>query len=197
MKLMTFLITVTAACIVLPASVGAQTEGSTSMQLEEGPSHPNGGLGFHTTIAPLGVRWWLGGQKIAVDFGFGFQSNPAPSYDEESLTGWAIELGVPIVVKSWDKVHVIARPGFLYESEEVEMSSPPDPFATDDETSFTILGELEAEVFIVDNFSVSASHGFGFFSFSPAGGGDAETSFSTLGNNFSHIGFHIYFLGGS
>jgi hypothetical protein len=198
MKLMTLLLTVTAAaCFVLPASVGAQTEESASMQAEDGPSHPNGSLGFHTVTAPLGVRWWLGGQKIAVDLGFGFQSTPAPSYDEESLTGWAVEVGVPIVLKSWDKVHVLVRPGFLYESQEVQMTSPPAPFATDDATSFTIAGEIEAEVFIVDNFSVSASHGIGFYSFSPAGGGDSETSLGTLGNNFSHIGFHVYFLGGS
>ncbi len=197
-KLMTFLFTVTAAaCFALPASVDAQTEASTSMLTGEGPSHPNGGLGFHSITAPLGVRWWLGEQKFGVDLGIGFQSNPAPSYDGESLTGWAVELGMPIVLKSWDKVHVLVRPGFLYESEEVQMSSPPEPFATDDATTLTIEGEIEAEVFIVDSFSVSASHGIGFYSFSPAGGGDSETSFGTLGNNFSHIGFHVYFLGGS
>jgi hypothetical protein len=63
-------------------------------------------------------------------------------------------------------------------------------------TSFSLTAEIEAEVFIVDNFSVSASHGIGFFSVDPAGGGDSSTSFGTLGNNFSHIGFHVYFFGG-
>ena len=52
------------------------------------------------------------------------------------------------------------------------------------------------EVFLVDNFSVSASHGIGFVSFEPVGG-DSETSFTTIGRNFTTVGFHMYFLGGS
>jgi hypothetical protein len=164
-------------------------------QDDELPEHYNGSLGFHNLTAPLGGRWWLGGQKIGLDFGLGFASEPASGYDED-LTNWAVEVGVPIVVKNWDKVHVLFRPGLLYESEEVQMTSPPTPFATDDMTSFSLTAEIEAEVFIVDNFSVSASHGIGFFSVDPAGGGDSSTSFGTLGNNFSLIGFHVYFFGG-
>lgn len=188
MRLITSLFAMLAATsCVLPVAARAQSE--------EMPAHHDIGIGFHTVTAPLGVRWWFAGQKVGVDFGLGFDSDPAPSYDE-NLTGWAVEVGVPIVVKNWDKVHVLFRPGFIYESQEVQMTSPPDPFATDDETSFVVMAELEAEVFLVDNFSVSASHGIGFFSESPAGGGDSETSFGTLGNNFTHIGFHVYFLGG-
>ena len=181
-----FAITAVAAC-VLSASARAQTE--------ELPVHYNGGLGFHNATAPLGGRWWFGGQKIGVDFGLGFQSTPAPSYDEK-LTGWAVEVGVPIVMKNWDKVHVLFRPGFLFESQERETANPPDAFESDNETSFAVTAEIEAEIFIVNNFSVSASHGIGFFSVSPAGDGDSVTSIGTLGNNFSHIGFHVYFFGG-
>ena len=188
MKWMTSLIAIAAAATcVLPVTVPAQTE--------ELPAHYNGSLGFHNLTAPLGGRWWFGGQKVGVDFGLGFQSTPAPSYDEK-LTGWAVEVGVPLVVKNWDKVHVLFRPGLLYESQEFEMTSPPAAFTTDDQTSFSLTAEIEAEVFIVDNFSVSASHGIGFFSVDPAGGGDSVTSIGTLGNNFSHIGFHVYFFGG-
>jgi hypothetical protein len=176
---------------VLPTSGLAQTDAVQTV-----PAHRSGSIGFHSIEAPIGTRWWLGGQKIGIDLGLGLSSTPAPSYDEESLTGWAIDVGIPIVVKNWDMVHVLFRPGFLYESQEEQMSSPPDPFDSDSETSFTVTAELEAEVFIVHNFSVSASSGFGFVSESPAGGGDSETSFGTLGNNFSHIGFHVYFLGG-
>ena len=181
-----FVVAAIATC-ALPAWVHAETE--------ELPAHYNGALGFHNVTAPLGGRWWLGGQKIGLDFGLGFQSTPAPSYDEK-LTGWAVEVGVPIVMKNWDKVHVLFRPGFLYESQEREVSSPPDAFDSDSETSFSLTAEVEAEVFLVNNFSVSASHGIGFFSVSPAGGGDSVTSIGTLGNNFSHIGFHVYFFGG-
>lgn len=176
-----------AACCILPASVRAQSN--------ELPTHYNGSLGFHNLTAPLGARWWFGGQKIGVDVGLGFQSTPAPSYDEK-LTGWAFEVGVPIVLKNWEKVHLLFRPGLLLESEEFQMTTPPEPFGTDDQTTFSLTAELEAEVFLVNNFSVSASHGIGFFSVDPAGGGDSITSIGTLGNNFTHIGFHIYFFGG-
>jgi len=172
---------------VLPTSVLAQSESL--------PQHRSGSLGFHNIEAPVGTRWWFGSQRIGIDLGLGLSSTPAPSYDED-LMGFAVDVGVPIVLKSWDVVHVLFRPGFLYESDEQQTASPPDPFDSDDETSFTVTAEIEAEVFIVDNFSVSASHGIGFLSESPAGGGDSETSFGTLGNNFSHIGFHVYFLGG-
>jgi len=177
---------------IFPLSASAQTDETVTT---EGPVHRNIGLGFHNVEAPLGGRWWFGSQKIGLDFGLGLRSTPAPSYDED-LHGWAVDLGVPIVLKGWDKVHVLFRPGFFYDSQEVEMSDPPEPFATDDRTSIGLTAELEAEVFIVHNFSVSASHGIGFFNVDPAGGGDSQSSWSTLGNNFSHIGFHVYFLGG-
>ena len=142
---------------------------SLSRRSTTNPSTTNGGLGFHSIDAPLGGRYWFAEQKIGVDFGFGIRSTPAPSYDED-LSRWAVELGVPFVVKSWDKVHVLLRPGFLYDSQEVEMSDPPEPFATDDETTIALTAELEVEVFIVNNFSVSASHGIGYFKVEPAGG---------------------------
>lgn len=175
-----------------PPSASAQTD----MAVDDRPVHHNGGLGFHSIDAPLGGRFWFADQRVGVDFGFGLRSTPAPSYADEDLTGWAIELGVPFVVKSWDRVHVLARPGFIYDSQEVEMSDPPDPFATDDETTIALTAELEAEVFIASNFSVSASHGIGYFKVDPAGGGDSESSWSTFGADFSHIGFHYYFFGG-
>lgn len=181
-----FVLAVVAAC-TLSTAARAQTD--------DVPQHYNGSLGFHNLTAPLGGRWWFGTQKVGLDFGLGFGSDPAPAPDED-LIHWAIELGVPIVMKNWDRVHLLFRPGFLYESQEEQISGPGDPFDTDDTTSFSLTAEIEAEVFLVNNFSVSASHGIGFFSVDPAGGGDSSTSFGTLGNNFSHIGFHIYFFGG-
>ena len=97
-------VTLIAAALVMfsmmPRSVGAQTD-------TDGPLHYNGGLGFHSIDAPLGGRFWFANQKVAVDFGLGLRSDPAPSYDDESLMGWTLELGVPFRVKSWDRV---ARP---------------------------------------------------------------------------------------
>ena len=174
-------------CWFLPEPAGAQ--------VGDQPEHANGSIGFHSISAPLGARWWFTGQKVGVDLGLGFASNPAPSYDER-LSDWTLEVGVPIVVKNWDRVHLLFRPGLLYTSEEQQMTSPPDPFATDERTTFTVAAEIETEIFIVRNVSVSASQGIGFSSVSPAGGGDSDTSWGTLGNNFTNIGFHVYFFGG-
>ena len=188
------LITATATmfAIVLaspPAVVSAQ-------EMSAG-EHRNGGLGFHNVEAPIGLRWWFAGQKVGVDLGLGFRSNPAPSYSDESLTGWTLEAGVPLVLHSWSRAHVLFRPGILYDSQQFEATSPPDAFDTQDGTRFVVTAEIEAEVFLVDNVSISASHGLGFSSYDPPGGGSSITSVSTFGNNFTNIGFHVYFFGGS
>ena len=55
---------------------------------------------------------------------------------------------------------------------------------------------LKGEVFLADNFSVSASHGIYFASFdSGAPGADSQTLYGTLGNNFTEVGFHMYLWG--
>lgn len=175
---------------LLPAMASAQSD----MAAE----HAAGGIGFHNTIAPLGGRWWLAGQKVALDLGFGYESSPAPNHTDEKLSAWAIDVGVPLVWKSWSRAHVIFRPGLLYTSQQFETSAgPPVAFDTGDQTSMSITGEIEAEIFLVDNVSISASEGIGFESINPVGPGDSITSFSTLGNNFTELGFHVYFLGGN
>ena len=153
--------------------------------------HGSIGLGFHQTAAPIGVRWWLSGQKVGIDLGVGFGNEQATP--DEKVSHWALDAGVPFVIHSWDRAHVILRPGLLYESQEVVVSTV--PFDTENATTLSILGEIEAEIFIVDNVSVSASHGIAFSSFNPAGPGDTQTTFSTFGNNFTEVGFHVYFLG--
>ncbi len=158
--------------------------------------HSNGSLGFHNSDAPIGMRWWFAGQKVGLDLGLGLRSAPAPSYSDESLTGYAFEVGVPMVMKSWNRAHLLFRPGILYDSQQFEADSPPDAFDTVNGTRFALTAEFEAEMFLVDNVSVSASHGIGFSSIDPPGGGSSITSLSTFGNNFTNIGFHVYFFGG-
>jgi len=158
--------------------------------------HRNGSLGFHNDAAPVGVRWWFSGQKVGLDLGVGFGSSPAPSFPDEKLTNWGIDVGIPFVLHSWDRVHFMVRPGLLYQSQQFESTAPPLAFDTEDGTTLFISGELEAEVFLADNFSVSASHGFGYSSFDPPGPGDSVSSFSTFGNNFTNVGFHVYLFGG-
>jgi len=161
--------------------------------------HRDGGLGFHNVEAPIGVRWWLAGQKIGIDLGFGYDTAPAPIHDQETLTHWAIDAGVPFIMHSWDRAHVIFRPGILYQSQEIETSlgPPPAAFNSDTGTLLDVSAEIEAEVFLVNNVSVSASHGISFHSENPPSGfADVPSTFRTFGNNFTNVGFHVYFLGG-
>ena len=162
---------------------------------DNGPpaEHNKGSIGFHNSSAPLGVRWWLGPEKFALDLGLGFHSEKAlPSYPDEKVTGWALDVGVPIVLKSWTRVHVLLRPGILYESQQVVVTSPPVAFDTENEKTLNVSGEIEAEAFLLDNFSVSASTGIAYQSIDQPGPGDKITSFSTIGNEFTNIGFHVY-----
>ena len=159
--------------------------------------HHSIGLGFHNVEAPVGLRWWLSGQKIGIDAGIGFSKTPADVDPDESVSGFAFDVGVPIVWHSWDRAHVLFRPGILYQSQEEGVLVGPGPtFDTFTPTTFLVSLEVEAELFLVDNVSVSASHGIGFSSFDPdLPGTDSQTSFGTIGHNFTNIGFHMYFLG--
>lgn len=153
--------------------------------------HPMGALGFHDTDAPIGLRWWFSGQKVAIDVGLGFGSEEIA---DENFSNWALDVGVPVMIKSWDRVHFMVRPGIVYRSQEV-VTVPGPPLETDDDTSLTIQGELEAEVFLADNFSVSAAHGLAIVNTDPAGGGGSSTDWGTTGANFTNIGFHVYLFG--
>jgi hypothetical protein len=159
--------------------------------------HRSIGLGFHNTDAPIGVRWWMSSQKIGIDFGLGYSSRTAETDPSERLTTFALDAGVPIVMHSWDRAHVLFRPGLFYSSEEVGTGTGP-TFDTRSPTNLAITVELEAEVFLVDNISFSASHGIAYNRFDPdIPGVDSSTEFATLGNNFTQVGFHMYFLGAS
>jgi hypothetical protein len=159
--------------------------------------HGNIGLGFHNTAAPIGVRWWLSGQKVGIDLGFGYSTEPAPTHPDEDLALWSLDVGVPFVMHSWDRAHILFRPGILYSSQEFDVSTGGPPLAFDTETGTTldIAAEIEAEVFLVDKVSVSASHGIAFSTFNPPGPGDSRSTFTTFGNNITQVGFHVYFLG--
>jgi hypothetical protein len=160
--------------------------------------HRSIGLGFHDLDAPVGVRWWLAGQKVGIDLGVGFSSANAAAvgYPDDNTSSLAFSAGIPIVVKSWERVHVLFRPGFFYHKEEFVVSDATllEPFATEDIKTMRISGELEAEVFLMNNLSVSASHGIAYESVD-FGGPDKQTGFGTLGSNFTDIGFHMYLFG--
>ena len=156
-----------------------------------GPEHYKGACGFHNIEAPAGIRWWLN-DKLALDAGLGIGSNEVAN---ENFSHYAFDLGLPILMRSWDRVHVMLRPGLLYESQQVDILGGPGVDKDNDITT-TFGAEFEAEVFLADNFSVSAAHGFAISNFSPAVGG-SSTDWGTTGKNFTNIGFHIYVFGGS
>jgi len=159
---------------------------------EPGAVHKSGSIGFHQAVAPLGVRWWFGGQKVGLDLGVGFASDPSLPYPGEHLKSFALSGGVPICVRSWPRMHVLFRPGVLYQTQQVEASVFPAPFRTESEKTLTLSGEIEAEAFLLENFSVSASTGIAYESFDPGFGADKEKSFRTVGGNFTSVGFHAY-----
>ena len=166
--------------------------------------HGHGGVGFHDIAAPLGLRWWLSGEKFGIDVGVGFGSEPSGIDPNESVSHYALDDGVPIVMHSWNGVHVLFRPGLLYTSQQVGFDSDPGAgfsFDTDNATSLSVRAELEGELFLRDNFTVSASEGIEFVTDQAANtvpgapDPDSQSSFGTIGREFTQIGFHIYFLG--
>jgi hypothetical protein len=152
-------------------------------------------IGFHGTAAPLGLRWWLPGRIAAIDAGVGYQSNPSLLYDDETLATWTFDAGVPVALRRWDRVHLLTRPGVIWQSEQIERTGPPEAFATENLTTFELTAELEAEVFLADRFSVSAAHGVSYRTVDRPGAGSLST-FGTTGGNFTAVGFHVYFLAG-
>ena len=166
--------------------------------------HGHGGVGFHDIAAPLGIRWWLSGENFGIDVGVGFGSEPSGIDPNESVSHYALDVGVPIVMHSWNGVHVLFRPGLLYTSQQVGFDSDPGAgfsFDTDNATSLSVRAELEGELFLRDNFTVSASEGIEFVTDQAANtvpgapDPDSQSSFGTIGREFTQIGFHIYFLG--
>lgn len=145
------------------------------------------GLGFHDSVAPIGIRYWLAGQKVAIDVGVGIESQDA---GDESLLDFAFDFGVPIMARSWDRVHFLVRPGLQYVSNQVLLLGEKERAST-----LQILAELEAELFLANNMSVSASHGLSITNTSPPGDGDSSMEFRTFGRNLTEIGFHVYLFG--
>jgi hypothetical protein len=177
------LIGVVAFALVLYAGVASAQSGT--------PQHAKGGLGFHNVEAPLGVRWWMN-DKVALDAAVGIGSEEDAGLDE-SFSHWALDIGVPIRLQSFDKLHFILRPGLLYMSQEVA-TDPGPPVEKDNDKLMMIGAELEAEYFFTEQFSVSAAHGFAIVNNDPALG-PSTSDWGTTGSNFTNIGFHIYVFG--
>ena len=160
---------------------------------------PMGGLGFRSSGgASVGLRQWFSGQ-IGVDAGIGFASLNAEvnGTKVQENTGFAFDLGLPISLKSWDKVNFIFRPGFGYETTTVKAPNDPTPPNENKLTAYTVSGELEVEWMIAEKVSISAAHGIAYNSLTVEDNDSPVneqkiTGFNTTGSNFTQLGFHIY-----
>ena len=139
------------------------------------------GLGFVSTDAPVGLRYWVN-EKIGIDAGIGFQSEEVftgVGDETESQTTFVLNGGVPFIFNAMaDRVNFLLRPGLQFTSYEGG-------------TGIELTGALEFEVFVTDDFSVSAAHGLAIMMDSPDEG-DSTTDFGLFGNNWTSFGFHYY-----
>lgn len=171
-------------------------------------SDMKGGLGFHVgtplfsnaivgAVGPeaaptLGIRQWVNSQ-VGFDLGVGFTSFKAErTPQKETWTGFGFEIGVPISIKKFDKANFIFRPGFQYGSLEDKDESAI-PTVTTKWTGMSVSGELEVELMLADNVSISASHGLAYTSLKNDETPELKfTNVGSTGNNFTNLGFKVY-----
>lgn len=144
-------------------------------------------LGFYDSAAPIGIRTWLS-DKMGLDLGIGF-NNQSISNGGQSTSGFTFDAGLPLVMKSWDKVKVNVRPGVQFGSQDV-----PTGLTTKEKvTGFQVSGDIEAEVMLMDNVSVSTHMGLAYTSQkSDASGSPTLSTIGLTGVNFFGAGVHIY-----
>lgn len=171
---------------------------------------PMGGLGFRSGQAlntgsvgleatpTVGIRHWFS-PKMGVDGAIGFSTlsleNNGTTTDEGS--GFSFDLGLPISLRSWDKVNFILRPGFAWTSATAKDKTIPTPPNELTANVYAYSAELEVEWMLAERLSVSAAQGISFVNGkiedndSPAS--EAKFSgFNTTGSSFTQIGFHVY-----
>ena len=171
---------------------------------------PMGGIGFRSGQAlstgqvgldatpTVGIRHWFS-PKMGVDGAIGFTTlsleTNGTTTDEGS--GFAFDLGLPISLKSWDKVNFLLRPGFAWTTATAKDKTAPVPPNELTATAYAFNAELEVEWMVAERLSVSAAHGISFANGkledndSPVN--EAKFSgFSTTGSSFTQIGFHVY-----
>lgn len=186
----------TIACLLVALPLAAHAQGD-----------PMGGLGFRSsgagpgnlpTSSTIGIRQWFSNQ-FGVDAAVGFSTVSVEfnGTKTDEGTGVSFDLGLPISLKSWDKVNFILRPGFGYQSATIEDKTSPLPPNELKINSWVVSGEFEVEWMLADKVSISAAHGIAYSSLtledndSPVNE-QKTTGFSTIGSNFTQLGFHVY-----
>ncbi len=188
--------------------VAAALAPATSALAADDPAPATIGLGFRSIQAPIGVRWWIS-PMFGVDAGFGFSSEKAVTLDlnsgqdiEGTLVTWTVDVGAPICLKQWSRVHCIARPGFVYRSEDDAETFFLGIGALGERTSWTAALDFEVELFLVANVSLSASYGIAYQKETLKLDDDSDGTFdseedvtnvlTTRGGNLTEVGLHVY-----
>lgn len=173
------------------------------------------GVGYFTSEAPIGLRYWTG-PTTGFDLGFGFTSSTKNPIIENgtasttSLVSYAFELGYLKVLSSDSNMLTFLRPGVLYAGEQMIVPAPvavPARGTAQDqvketETRLSVSLMLGAELFMgkfgFPNLSFGGGVGAAFTSTSPAGDGESRAVISTVLADVSVVenavlGFHFYF----
>lgn len=171
------------------------------------------GLGFFTSEAPLGIRYWSG-PSTGFDLGVGFDSstkNPIVENGEASTTSlvsYAVEVGYLKVIRSDSNMISFLRPGVKVAREQMIVPDTSTARGTsgdetkDTETRLSVSLMLGVELFMTKfgfgNLSFGGGVGAALTSVSPAGGGDSRVTIGTALADVSvvenaNLGFHFYF----
>lgn len=191
--------TVLAAAATLATALSFSTAFAQSHMDDNTEHSAKVGLGFRSSEAPIGIRWWFS-KQVALDAGIGFTSEKLNFTDtngdpaDESFSTFSFDVGMPLALKSWEKVHFLLRPGVTYTStDDINLFFDTDGQFKEKRNTFAVTGEFELEVFLAKNASLSASHGIGFASTKlDVPGEKSDTIFGTFGSNFTTLGFHVY-----
>lgn len=187
------------ACLLMIVAASAHAEGTMGgFGFRSGAGLNTGPVGI-TASPTIGIRHWFTSQMAGdVAVGFVTASLEQGGTKTDEASGFAFDLGLPISMKSWDKVNVIFRPGFAFESATTKDKTSPTPPNELKATVYAVTGELEVEYMVADKLSISAAHGVAYSSAkfetndSPASVDAKLNAFSTIGNNFTTLGFHVY-----
>jgi len=164
------------------------------------------GIGYHQSNTPIGGRWWAS-PRIGVDLGLGVDAEKAEADVDtnddgvpdvritDTLAEWTANVGTPWVAWAGPNVRVLLRPGFEYHSEDDF-----DSFLTDGSrvklNSYAVTGEVEVELNVWENLTMSASHGLEFRSSKlDAPGAQSTWTAGTTGTDFFRLGFYVFLWG--
>ena len=150
------------------------------------------GLGYFRTNAPIGARYWFT-DKVAGDVGIGLNGVPLTDNNgaQSTKVGFALDVGIPIVLMGDEHTMFFFRPGFAYQTNPTSYDNTNSLITS---KTLWISGDLGVEHFIGKKFSVEVAHGIMYQSYdSGVTNSKKLNSFMTEGLGVTSLGFHYYF----